>query len=231
MTNNGSQVLSHEQRRQRILAAAEAQFAATGLASTNTAAIAKAAGVSEMLVYIHFGTKRKLFQEAIERNSHSRVACLQERFASIPDMPPLECIQSMAELTVLACVEEIGNASVTAWGLMEAPEFAADVYRSEIGASEALWNAEIGTRIAESRLRTRVAVHLVPYSVHACMAFGLWLATLRHKPATAQAHARQYADAVVHMARAVLNPPELLHGAPARLLPAERDFAICSASK
>ncbi len=118
MTNNGSQVLSHEQRRQRILAAAEAQFAATGLASTNTAAIAKAAGVSEMLVYIHFGTKRKLFQEAIERNSHSRVACLQERFASIPDMPPLECIQSMAELTVLACVEEIGNASVTAWGLI-----------------------------------------------------------------------------------------------------------------
>jgi hypothetical protein len=40
---------------------------------------------------------------------------------------------------------------------------------------------------------------------HACMAFGFWLAALRHRPATAQAHARQYAEGVVDAARMVLS--------------------------
>ena len=92
--------------------------------------------------------------------------------------------------------------------LKETPEFAAEVYRAEIGASEVLWNSEIGRRQPVARLRTSAAIHLVPYSVHACMSFGLWLATLRHKPITAQAHARQHAEAVVYVARAVLSPAE-----------------------
>jgi len=130
----------------------------------------------------------------------------------------------MAEATVLACVEDVGNASVIAWGLMEMSEFAADVYRAEIGATEALWNAETGKRFGDSRVRSRLAVHLVPYAVHACMAFGFWLTTLRHKPATAQAHARQYAGGIVDAARAVLIfPPELLQS-PASWLPAQREL-------
>jgi AcrR family transcriptional regulator len=197
--------LSREQRRQQILKVAEEQFAATGLGSTTTAALAKAAGVSEAMLYSHFGTKQKLFEEVVGRNAQERLAALRQRLFSIPNMPPLQCIESMAESTVLACVDEIGNASVMVWALMELPEFAADFYRVELGAAEALWDAEIGVRLTDSRLRARVAVHVAPYAVHACMAFGLWLATLRHKPATAQAHARQYAEGIVNVARAVLN--------------------------
>jgi hypothetical protein len=53
------------------------------------------------------------------------------------------------------------------------------------------------------------------------MSFGLWLTTLRHKPATAQAHARQYAGGIVDAARAVLNfSPESLE-APDSWLPAQ----------
>lgn len=214
-----------EQRRQRILKVAERQFATSGLASTTTIALAKAAGISEAMLYTHFGTKQKLFQEVVERHSQDRLAALRERFFSIPNLPPLECIESMAESTVLACVEDIGNASVMAWGLMEMREFAADVYRAEIGVAEALWNAETGTRFVDSSVRSRLAVHLVPYAVHACMAFGFWLATLRHKTATAQAHARQYAGAVVKVARAVLNiPPESFEAA-ASWLPVQREVA------
>jgi hypothetical protein len=105
-------------------------------------------------------------------------------------------------------VDSIGNASVMAWALVEMPDFASDVYRAEIGATEALWNGEIGRRFDASPVRTRLAVHLVPYAVHTCMAFGFWLAALRHKPATAQGHARQYAEAIGHVARAVLEPQE-----------------------
>lgn len=177
------------------------------------------------MLHIHFGTKQELFQEVIKRNSQDRLAALRERFFSIPNLPPLECVESMAESTVLACVEVTGNASVMAWGLMEMSEFAADVYRAEIGATEALWNAEIGTHFEDSFVRSRLAVHLVPYAVHACMAFGFWLTTLRHKPATAQAHARQYAGAVVHVARAVLNFPPESFEAPASWLSAQRELA------
>jgi AcrR family transcriptional regulator len=216
--------VSHEERRQHILKMAGEQFAATGLGSTTTAALAKAAGVSEAMLYRDFGNKQELFEEVVGRNTQDRLAALRQRFFSIPNLPPLECIESMAESTVLACVDEIGNASVMVWALMELPDFAADVYRVEIGAAEALWDAEIGVRLAGSPLRSRVAVHVAPYAVHACMAFGFWLATLRHKPATAQAHARQYAEGVANMAWAVLNyAPESIQAA-ACWLPAQPEL-------
>jgi len=194
-----------ERRRERIVKSAELLFGATGLRSTTTSALAKAAGISAAILYMYFGAKQKLFERVVERNSRQRLAGLEGRLSSIPDLPPLACIDRMAEATVLACVDGEGNASVMAWALLEVPEFAADVYRTEIGATELLWDTEIRKRFAESPVRPRLAVHLVPYVVHACMAFGLWLATLRHKAVTARAHARQYAEGVVDAARMVLS--------------------------
>ena len=213
--------LPRERRREQILRSAERLFAGTGLRSTTTAALAKAAGISEAILYRHFSDKQQLFEKVVERNTQQRLAVLEGRFSSIPNLPPLECIDRMAEATVLACADGEGNASVMAWALLEMPEFAADVYRGEIGATEAMWDSQIRNRFAEPAVRTPLAIHLVPYVVHACMAFGLWLATLRHKAATAQAHARQYAEGVVDAARMVLSfCPESL-GAGARA-PAQR---------
>jgi len=215
-------MLSGEQRRQKILKVAEKLFAATGFRTTTTAAIAKLAGIPEETLFSQFGTKQKLFEEVVERNSRNRQAALEQRFLSISNLSPLQRFESMAESTVLACVDEIGNASVMVWGLMEVPEFAAGIYRTEIGMNEALWNTMVGTCLESSALGTRVAVHVVPYGVHACMAFGLWLATLHHTPATAQAHAHQYADGIVHAARAVLNlPPDAAEDPVARMWPTE----------
>ncbi len=197
-----------EQQRQRIMRAAEAAFAAGGLGSTSVAALAKAGGVAVPVLHSHFGTKRKLFEEVVNYNAESRLAGLRDRFLEIPKMPPIQCVESMAEATVLACVDPIGNASVMGRALVEIPDFASDVYRAEVGATEALWNAEIGRRFEGSPVRTRLTVHLVPYAAHTCMAFGFWLAALRHNPATAQGHARQYADGIVHVAQAVLEAQE-----------------------
>jgi hypothetical protein len=134
----------------------------------------------------------------------------------------------MAESTILACADGGSNASVMAWALLEMPEFAADVYRSEIGATELMWDSEICTRFAGSPVRGRLAIHLVPYVVHACMAFGFWLATLRHKTETAEAHARQYAEGVVDAARMVLTPcPESLGAGGAKASPED---AVCRVS-
>jgi len=157
-----SRRLSGELRREQILRVAEKQFAAGGFVGTNTAGVAKTAGISEAMIFIHFGTKRKLFEAAVERNTQGRLATLRERFFAIPNLPPLECIEKMAESTVLACVDENDNASIMVWALMELPEFATDLYRAEIGTTEALWDAEIETHLAESPLRRRLSVHLVP---------------------------------------------------------------------
>ena len=196
-----------DQQRRRILRIAEEQFAATGLASTATASIAKAARLPEEFLHLHFGTGRELFEEVVTRNSRTRLAALQKQLLSIADTPPLECIERMAESTILSCVDPVGNATVMSWALMETPDFAADIYRAEIGATEALWDGEIRRRFGDSPVRCRLAVHLVPYAAHACMAFGLWLATLHHKPATAKAHASQYAAGIRNAAIAVLTAP------------------------
>ena len=206
--------LSRERRREQILESAELLFAGTGLRSTTTSSLAQAAGVSKAILYLHFASKQKLFEKVVERNSEERLTGLDRRFFSIPNLPPLECIDRMAQATILACADGEGNASVMAWALLEMPQFAADVYRSEIGATELMWDREIHKRFAGSPVHTRLSIHLVPYVVHACMAFGLWLATLRHKAATAQAHARQYAEGVVDAARMVLSvcPESLDYG-------------------
>jgi AcrR family transcriptional regulator len=159
------------------------------------------------MLYIHFGTKGKLFEAAVHRNAHERLAGLQERFSSIPNVPPVECVERMAEATILACVEGENNAAVMAWALMEMPDFGADVYRFEIGSTSAMWDAEIAKRFAGSPVRTRLTIHLAPYAVHACMAFGYWLAALRHQRATAVAHARQYAGGLADATRTVLGWP------------------------
>ena len=212
--------LSRERRREQILKSAEPLFAATGLRSTTTAALAKAASISEAILYRHFGAKRKLFEKVVERNTQQRLAGLEGRLSSIPNLPPLACIDRMAEATILACADGEGNASVIAWALLETPDFAADVYRGEIGATELMWDSEIRNRFAGSPARPRLAIHLVPYVVHACMAFGFWLAALHHKPATAQAHARQCAEGVVDAARMVLSfCPESLGAGGARVPP------------
>ena len=209
--------LSREQCQQTPDVAKE-QSAASGLGSTTAVTIEEAAGVVEAVLNKHSDTKQKLLERVLERNSQERLAALRKRFRSIPNMPPLECVERMAESTVLACVDDIGNASIMARGLMEMPEFAADIYRSEIGSTELLWVTEIGTRFANSPFRNRLHIHLVPYAAHACMAFGFWLAALHHKPATAQANAQQFVGGVVNIAREVLDfPSESLEPAAAPL--------------
>jgi AcrR family transcriptional regulator len=58
---------SAEERREQILEAALAEFAARGLDGGSTEAIAKAVGISQPYVFRLFGTKKELFIATIER--------------------------------------------------------------------------------------------------------------------------------------------------------------------
>jgi AcrR family transcriptional regulator len=58
---------SAAERREQILEAALAEFAARGLEGGSTEAIAKAVGISQPYVFRLFGTKKELFMASIER--------------------------------------------------------------------------------------------------------------------------------------------------------------------
>jgi AcrR family transcriptional regulator len=58
---------SAEERREQILEAALAEFAAHGLEGGSTESIAKAVGISQPYVFRLFGTKKELFIATIER--------------------------------------------------------------------------------------------------------------------------------------------------------------------
>jgi hypothetical protein len=56
---------------------------------------------------------------------------------------------------------------------LEAPEFAADLYRNEIGSVRILWDREVARHFTTSRTREIVSLHIVPYAVNTCLAHGL----------------------------------------------------------
>jgi AcrR family transcriptional regulator len=58
---------SAEERREAVLDAAQAEFAARGLHGASTEAIAKAAGISQPYVFRLFGTKKELFKATVVR--------------------------------------------------------------------------------------------------------------------------------------------------------------------
>src|SRR5438445_10287301 len=80
---------SPQEVRELLLDAARQTFAARGYARSSTREIADAAGVSEALLFRHFGTKAKLFELAILNASAAcREAYVDGRLAELTDTPP-----------------------------------------------------------------------------------------------------------------------------------------------
>lgn len=67
MTEQRSERLPRAQRREQILAAATTAFARAGFAATSLDDVAREAGISRMIVYRHFDSKRELYQQALDR--------------------------------------------------------------------------------------------------------------------------------------------------------------------
>jgi AcrR family transcriptional regulator len=191
-------------RRTQVLRTASAQFAMTGLHGTTTLALAQAAGISEAILYIHFGNKTQLFREAVEINTEARLRSLDSHLSSIAGENQINSIENMAEATMMACLGGAANAILMGWALLEAPEFATDLYRNEIGSVRILWDREVARHFPASGTRESVSLHIVPYAVNTCLAHGLWLATLRHTPQSAGPLARQFAISIAKSASTVL---------------------------
>jgi AcrR family transcriptional regulator len=153
--------LAGTNRREQVLQTASTQFAMTGLHGTTTLALANAAGVSEPILYVHFGSKERLFREAVERNIETRLGALDARLSSIHrESSIVKYLEGMAEAKVSVCLSDAGNAVLTNWALLEAPEYAANLYRNEIGAVGILWERELARRCPESRSQAVLSAHI-----------------------------------------------------------------------
>jgi len=197
-------------RHAQVLRIAATQFAATGLRGTTTQMLARAAGISEHALYVHFGSKECLFREAVEDNIETRLRLLEVRAESIQCENETAAVQHIAEATVIVCAAGDGNSRLTHWALLEDPEYAADLYRRELGSVEIVWNRKFAGRFADSRSCRILSVNLVPYAVQACLAYGFWLATLRHGAESAAALAQGFAAGIAHAGSALLSQPS--HG-------------------
>ncbi len=196
--------LAGPKRRARVLRTASAQFALTGLHGTPTLKLAKAAEISEAILYVHFGDKTQLFREAVEINSETRLRSLDRHLSLIAGENQIDWIESMAEATMMICLAGASNALLMGWALLEAPEFATDLYRNEIGSVRGLWDREVARRFPPSRTREIVSLQIVPYAVNTCLAHGLWLATLTHTPESAEPLAQQFAISIAKSASTLL---------------------------
>src|SRR5438105_4766585 len=77
--------LPAEKRREQLLDRAAALFSKLGYARATTAELAKAAGVTEPIIYRHFASKRDLFIALIERTGEETLRQWEEALADAND--------------------------------------------------------------------------------------------------------------------------------------------------
>ena len=85
-----------EVRREEILAATEAEVTRRGFARTRVGDVAEALGVSTALIFYHFGTKERLFAEALEHAVERDLARLDDAAARASG--PVDGVRRMLQL-------------------------------------------------------------------------------------------------------------------------------------
>ena len=85
-----------EVRREEILAATEAEVTKRGFARTRVGDVAEALGVSSALIFYHFGTKEKLFAEALGHAVERDLARLDSAVAKASD--PVDAVRRILSL-------------------------------------------------------------------------------------------------------------------------------------
>jgi len=191
--------------RLKVLRTVTPHFARTGLRGTTVSMLANAAGIPESILYARFGSKERLFREAVETSIDTRVRLLEARTLSANYGSETIALERIAEATVTVCVDDAGSSVLTSWALLEDHDYAADLYRNEIGSVEFVWNRALAERFGDSPSHRILSIHLIPHAVRASLAYGFWLAALRHDASGAAAMAEGFVAGIGQTAAALLS--------------------------
>jgi AcrR family transcriptional regulator len=191
--------------RRRVVQTAAALFASAGLRGTSVSMIASAAGFPEGALYALFETKEHLFRETVKNNIDTRLRLLEARALSGVYESEAAAVERIAEATVKVCTSGAGNSILTSWALLEDHEYAANLYRDEIGSVEFVWNRALARHFGDSPSLRILSIHLVPYAVSVSLAYGFWLAALRHDASGAAAIAQGFVAGIGQTAAALVS--------------------------
>jgi AcrR family transcriptional regulator len=191
--------------RRRVIQTAAVLFASAGLRGTTVSMIASAAGIPEGTLYAYFGTKERLFRETVKINIDTRLRLLEAQAVSVAYESGAAAVERIAEATVKVCTSRAGNSILTSWALLEDHDYAANLYRDEIGSVEFLWNRALAESFGDLPSLRTLSIHLVPYAVSASLAYGFWLAALRHDESSAAAIAQGFATGIGQTAAVLLS--------------------------
>jgi AcrR family transcriptional regulator len=198
--------------RRRVVQTAATLFAGVGLRGTTVSMIAGAAGISEGAFFAHFKTKEGLFRETVKNNIDTRLRLLEASAVSAVYESEVTAVERIAEATVEVCTSGAGNSILMSWALLEDHEYTASLYRDEIGSVEFMWNRELTQRFGNSPSLRILSIHLVPYAVSASLAYGFWLAALRHDASGAAAIAQGFVAGIGQMAAALVSKGDVSKG-------------------
>lgn len=194
-------------RRDAILDAALAEFAARGYGAATLDGIAKRARTAKRTLYETFGGKEKLFQAAVSRVSGTVIAPL------VPpqdgEMPPLRDMLTQTAFNAIAGVYTPEKASIFRMIVGEAPAFpdlAASFYAAGPGAAVARVAAVLRQAIARGEIvaceplaEAKRLISLIAGEPHLRFALGL-------DPAPTKAQARKRAEGIVDFFLRALAP-------------------------
>ncbi|MGD9690101.1 MAG: TetR/AcrR family transcriptional regulator [Phycisphaerales bacterium] len=85
MADSGASRLPAEKRKSQLLDTAARIFAARGYTGATTAELAKAAGITEPIIYRHFKGKKELFIALVERTGQQTIRDWEESLRGIND--------------------------------------------------------------------------------------------------------------------------------------------------
>lgn len=105
------EALRHDTRN-RLLQAAEVEFAAHGYSGTTVARLAAAAGVSVQTLYLAWGSKRELLRGYMERLLAGSAGSPEDAARRFEGMPPRERLAALADL-----VAEVADRAAIGWRL------------------------------------------------------------------------------------------------------------------
>ncbi len=165
--------LPASKRREQLLDCAARLFATSGYARATTAQIARAAGVTEPIIYRHFKSKRDLFVALIARTGEDTIAQWRAHLADasdaaerlrrvIGDNPMVSERGRMTYRVILQAITEVDDAEILR------------AIRGHIAALHQFLQAEIERAQVEHKVTSRFSAEIIAWLlVHAGLGYGV----------------------------------------------------------
>ena len=160
-------------RREQLLDTAAKLFAAHGYAGATTSQIARAAGVTEPIIYRHFESKRDLFIALIERTSADTISLWEQELATAPE--PAERIKRLLRANPMVANRGRGVYRVIVQAMTEVEdEKIQEALSKHIGTLHAFLAAEVNKAQESGQVSKRFSPEITAWAlIHLGLGYGV----------------------------------------------------------